>query len=440
MHSLWLSSIENTPPSATQKLDGDKKTTVLIIGGGMAGILCAYRLAEMGIPNMLVEAGRIGMGATGHTTAKITSQHRLLYAKTISKSGIDAARQYYQANENAIVQYRQLAERFPCDFEEKDAFIYSIDDRRKLDDEAAAYEKLGIPSGIDESPPLPFRTAGALCMKRQAQFHPIALLTALANSLTVYQDTFVSRIDGNKAITGHGTITAEHIILATQYPLVNIPGAYFMKMYQHRSYVVALENAKDIGGMYLDENESGFSFRSYRDMLLLGGGSHRTGRPGAGYPALRQLAASAYPSAKERYAWATQDCMTLDGLPYIGIHRKAKNHLYVATGFNKWGMTGSMVSAMLVSDLIARGQSEYQALYSPQRSMLHPQLLANVLSAAAGYIGFGKRCPHMGCALRWNAIEKTWDCPCHGSRFDESGAILNGPAKKRLHCRNHPED
>lgn len=438
MRSLWLNG--NAPPSPVQPLDGDKKTTALVIGGGMAGVLCAYRLTELGIPNILVEAGRIGMGTTGHTTAKITGQHRLLYAKMIRKSGIDAARQYYQANESAIAQYRQLAGQFPCDFEEKDAFIYSTGDRRKLDEEAAAYERLGIPSRIDESPPLPLRTVGALCMERQAQFHPTALLSALSGALTIYQDTFVSRIDGNKAVTERGTITAEHIILATHYPLVNIPGAYFIKLYQHRSYVVALQNAKELGGMYLDENESGFSFRNYRDMLLLGGGSHRTGYPGEGYAALRRLAASAYPDARERYAWSTQDCMTLDGLPYIGIHRSAKTHLYVATGFNKWGMTGSMVAATLLSDLIARGRSELQALYSPQRGMLHPQLLRNILSASIGYIGLGRRCPHMGCALRWNSAEKTWDCPCHGSRFSEGGSLLEGPAKKRLFYRKHPED
>jgi glycine/D-amino acid oxidase-like deaminating enzyme len=374
----------------------------------------------------------VGSGVTGNTTAKITAQHGLIYDKLIKKSGIDAARKYYEANMRAREDYEKLSAIFPCDFEVKTAYTYSLTDRKKVEDEGRAYEKLGIKPVFQEQPPLPFRVAGALGMENQAQFNPLKLLLAVAKELTIYEDTFVHEIRGNKAFTKEGAITAKSIILATHFPMVNIPGLYFIKMYQHRSYVIALENAPDVDGMYVDEQEKGNSFRNYMGLLFLGGGDHKTGTQGGGYEELRSLAKSAYPNAKEKYSWATQDCMTLDGIPYIGVHRKSAPNIYVATGFNKWGMTGTMVAANVLRDLITLGSSEYEELFSPQRSMLQPQLLVNGLSALGNLLLPGKRCPHMGCALRWNKAERTWDCPCHGSRFDEGGKLLNNPAKRGM--------
>lgn len=430
MLSLWKDTVERTFP--VRRLDGDAEVDVLVVGGGLAGILCAYKLKQAGVNCAVVEDGRVGGGTTGNTTAKITAQHGLVYHQIIHKYGIDAARRYYEAHAQAVEDYEKLAALFSCDFERKTAYTYSLSDRKKLEDEATAYEKLGIKPVFLDSPPLPFTVAGAIGMENQAQFHPLKLLYALARELTVYEETFVRELRGADAITNRGTIRAKNIVLATHFPLVNIPGLYFLKLYQHRSYVIALENAKDVDGMFVDEQEKGFSFRNHGNLLLLGGGDHRTGKTGGGWAELRRLAGQAYPGAKERYAWAAQDCMSLDAVPYIGVHRKSAPHLYVATGFSKWGMTGAMAAANVLRDLIALGSSEHEAVFSPSRSMLHPQLFANAFSASVNLVTPGKRCTHMGCCLKWNADERSWDCPCHGSRFDERGGVLENPATRGI--------
>ncbi len=430
--SVWAHSV-NRIKKPRAPLAGDIKTDVLVIGGGMAGVLIAHRLSEAGVDCMLAEAKTIGSGTTGNTTAKITAQHGLIYADLIRRFGIEKARMHYEANTRAISDFCALAGRYDCDLEKKTAYIYSIGNRKKLEREADAYRALGLPGRIRDRLPLPLQTDGALAMDNQAQFNPLKLLCGVADKLRIFENTFVSKIEGNIALAGCAKITAKHIVFATHYPLVNIPGLYFMKLYQHRSYVLALEGAPDVEGMYLDEREDGCSFRNYGGLLFIGGGDHKTGKRGGGYTELKKLAAKAYPNAAEKYRWAAQDTMSLDAIPYIGRHRAGKGNLYVATGFNKWGMTGAMVASRLICDLIVYGCSELEDLYSPRRSMLRGQLFLNFGAAAAGLLNPGvPRCPHMGCKLRWNDAERTWDCSCHGSRFDESGRLLDNPAKEDI--------
>ena len=231
------------------------------------------------------------------------------------------------------------------------------------------------------------------------------------------------------AITANGKIAAKKIIVATHFPMINKHGGYFLKMYQHRSYVVALKNAANIKDMYVDEDSKGLSFRSYHDVLLLGGGSHRTGGTGGNWAELEKISKKYYQKSQEIARWATQDCMTLDSIAYIGQYSKSTPDLYVATGFNKWGMTSSMVSALLLADLVLDKKNDYADVYSPSRSIWHSQLAVNMFESAKGLITPTKpRCPHMGCALKYNKQEHSWDCPCHGSRFEESGRLINNPA------------
>lgn len=430
--SVWQEKSGSPNLLRLDPLTGAVKTDVLIIGGGLAGVLCAYRLQEAGIPYILTEAKHIGAGVTGVTTAKITAQHGLLYDQLIKRFGLGPARQYYDANMAACAEYERLSSLFPCDFEKKTAYTYSTNNRRKIEAEVRAYKKLSIVPLLAETLPLPLKIKAAIGMSGQAQFNPLQFLYGIAAGLNIYENTFVSKIEDHTAHIENGTITARHIILATHFPLINIPGLYFLKMYQHRSYVVALENGPQLNGMYVDEKEDGYSFRNYRDLLLIGGGDHKTGKSGGMYKEVHQLAMKAYPACSEKYAWSAQDCMTLDGIPYIGILAKSKPHIYVATGFNKWGMTSSMVAAKILTDLITQGESEYEELFSPQRSILRPQLAVNGANAVIHLIKPGKRCSHMGCALKWNPTERSWDCPCHGSRFDRHGHIINNPAKRGI--------
>ena len=258
---------------------------------------------------------------------------------------------------------------------------------------------------------------------------------------------------------------------------MNAPGYYFMKMHQERSYVIAIEDAEDVEGMYIDEEKGGYSFRNYNGLLLLGGVSHRTGEneEGGNYEQLRKVAKDFYPNGKEKYHWSAQDCMTLDGIPYIGRYSNSTDNIYVATGFNKWGMTSSMVAAMIISDLILEKENNFSDIFSPHRfdlSLSINNIANDLIETSKNFIaekiyipkskideiekGHGgiveynnekvgvykdnegkvfivsTKCTHLGCQLQWNADELTWDCPCHGSRFDYKGRVIDTPAIKSL--------
>ena len=409
-------------------LSRELSTDVLVIGGGLAGLMTVWELRQKGVDVMLVEKDRICSATTAHTTAKLTAQHGLIYHKLIRSLGMEGASQYYKANAEAVEKLMNLCRRFGAPMEEKDNFIYSSD-RRKLDRELDAFQKLGIPAIFVEAPPLPLSAAGAIGIPGQAQFHPLKLAASLAKELTIYENSRVTELIGTTATTEHGRIRAKKIVVTTHFPFLNKHGSYFLKLYQHRSYLLALENAGTLDSMYVSDDKKGMSFSSFGGTLLLGGGGHRTGKHGGGWRELREFAAKHYPNAAEMNHWAAQDTMSLDGIPYIGQYSRNTPDLYVAAGFNKWGMTGSMVSAMLLTDLIQGKQNEYAGIFSPSRSILKPQLLFNCAETTANFlIPNTKRCPHLGCALKYNREEHSWDCSCHGSRFSESGEVLDNPA------------
>lgn len=430
MNSLWHNTAEIPRHGA---LKGDIKTDVLIIGGGLAGILCAYALKKAGVDCVVAETQRVGGGTTGNTTAKITSQHGLVYDKLIKEYGVEKAQMYLSANEWAVRQYRELCRGIDCGFEDKDNFVYSLDDRKKLEKELNALSRLGFDAEFVGKVPLPFHTEGAVKFKDQAQFNPLEFINEISKDLKIYENTKVIEIIGGAAITQNGRIYAKNFVVATHFPFINKHGGYFIKMYQHRSYVITYENAPNVGGMYVDENDKGKSFRNYGDLLLIGGGGHRTGKQGGGWQEIRTFALRSFPAAKEKYHWAAQDCMTLDGAPYIGRYSKSTPNLYVATGFNKWGMTGSMVAAKILTDKLLGRQNDFESVFEPTRSIIHPQLALNLGESLLGMITpVPKRCPHLGCALKWNSEEHSWDCPCHGSRFSKNGELLNNPATEGL--------
>ncbi|MDO5603138.1 MAG: FAD-dependent oxidoreductase [Oscillospiraceae bacterium] len=434
MKSIWSDSVilPRFP-----RLTGDLHVEVLIIGGGLTGILCAYMLEQAAVPYALVEAETIGSGITKNTTAKITSQHGLIYDKLMRKFGVEAASLYLRANEEALERIAGLCAGIPCDFERKDAFVYTMDAPEKIEKELKALQKLNYPAEFAKELPLPFCTAGAVKFPNQAQFNPLKFIGGLVKGLHIYEHTKVCELSEGRAVTTGGTVTATKMIMAAHFPFVNQHGSYFLKLYQHRSYVIALEKAPSVPGMYVDEAQKGMSFRSYDDMLLIGGGAHRTGKKGGNWRELEDFAKRYYPPAQERYRWAAQDCMSLDGVPYIGRYSKNTPDLFVATGYNKWGMTTAMAAAGILTDSITGKENPYAAVFSPSRSILTPQLAVNSFEAAINLLSFSKhRCPHMGCALKWNAAEHTWDCPCHGSRFDEKGGLIDNPSTDGIQMKD----
>lgn len=424
--SVWSDGVK-LPRFAALK--GDIKTEVLIIGGGLCGILCAYFLEKAGVDYVLVEGSRIASGITRNTTAKITSQHGVIYSKILRTAGHEMAQMYLNANQTALAEYKKLCADIKCDFEEICAYTYSISDRKKIEDEVKAVNNLGFKAKFVEKTELPFNLKGAVCFPEQAQFNPLKFIAGISKELKIYEDSFVRDITPTTAITKNGKISAKKIIVATHFPFINKHGSYFLKLYQHRSYVIAYKNIDKLEGMYVDENKKGMSFRRYGDYVLLGGGGHRTGKTGGCWQEIENFAATYYPDAKEVYKWATQDCMSLDQIPYIGKYSASTPDLYVACGFNKWGVTSSMVAAQILCDMVLDRKNKFEYVFSPQRSIFKPQLLVNGFEAALNILTPSvKRCPHLGCALKWNKAEHTWDCPCHGSRFEAEGKLIDNPA------------
>ncbi len=429
MESLWQKS---TDIPSFPRLCGDISADVLVIGGGIAGLLIAHRLKETGIEAVLVEKGRLCHGTTAGTTAKITAQHGLIYHKLLQNCGREQAQMYYRANAAAGEALKQLCRKADCSLQSKDNYVYTSDPH-KLEAEMLALQTLDIPAKCTDQLPLPVTTAGAVGFADQGQFHPLQLAKYLTKGLKIYENTKVTELIGTTAVTESGRIKAKKVVVATHFPFINKHGSYFLKLYQHRSYVLALEDAPVLDGMYVEDSKSGLSFSSFDGFLLLGGGGHRTGKQGGSYPALHAFKDQHYPNERERFSWAVQDTVSLDGIPYIGHYSRRTSDLYVATGFNKWGMTGSMVSAEIISSMIAGRESDYAPVFSPSRSILKPQLFANGLESVTNLlIPTTRRCPHLGCALHYNKEERSWDCSCHGSRFSASGKVLNNPANGDL--------
>ncbi len=426
VRSLWR---ETTSLPAFEPLRSDLKTDVLIVGGGLAGILCAHMLQQSSVDYTLVEARNICSGVTQKTTAKITVQHGFIYDRLIKTFGYERAHMYLHANQQALKAYHELCTKADCDFEKKDNYVYSRNDRKMLDRELFALQTLSVPAYMTHNIPLPVDFAGAVCVPGQAQFNPLKFISSIAKDLHIYENTPVLELAPGFARTPDGNIHAKKIIIATHFPLLNKHGLYFMKLYQHRSYVLALENAEDVQGMYVDEADNGMSFRSYGALLLVGGGGHRTGKKGGGWQELIDFANTHYPQARTVCQWATQDCMTLDGIPYIGQYSRKTPDLYVLTGFNKWGMTGAMAGAMLLRDMLLKKTPDWAEIFSPSRSILHKQFFINGAESVLNLITPTiPRCPHMGCALKYNPQEHSWDCPCHGSRFEKNGKLIDNPA------------
>lgn len=428
-NSIWKDEVKCKKfPS----LEGDIKTDVLIVGGGLCGVLCAYFLSWAGVDYKLLESDRIGNGISGNTSAKITALQGLTYNKLISSFGKDKAQLYLKANTEALERYAKMSKNIECDFTFKPAYTYTLRDRKVIEDEVFAIRSLGGKAEYVDKVSLPFEVLGAVKMPKQAQFHPMKFIDKISENLNIYENSRVIKISQNKAYTEKGSVTAKKIIIATHFPFLNLYGGYFLKMYQNRSYMMVLEDASDIDGMFVDEDMDGMSFRNHGSTLIVGAGGSRTGLYNPGIKKLDNFHKKYYPKTKKSHTWAAQDCMSLDSLPYIGKYSAVKSDLYVATGFNKWGMTTSMISALILRDMVMERENEYEELFSPQRSIMHRQLLCNGIEAVRNMASIStKRCSHLGCALKWNKYEHSWDCPCHGSRFDNTGNILDNPANKR---------
>ena len=474
-------------PPEFEKLSGDCNADAVVIGGGLCGLLCAYELQQRGAGGIvLLEAGRVLGGTTARTTGKITSQHGLIYADVEESMGTEAAWQYAKANEEAVSRFERIirTEGIDCDFTPCDAYVYALtqEGAARAEREAEAARRLSIDASFVTECALPFPVRGAVRFGGQAKFHPMKFACRIARLLKergvkIYERTPAVALSDNTVLTGSGRVYGKNVLICTHYPFTNLRGFYFARIVQNRSYVAALRGVPELKDMYVDCEDAGLSLRSAavggESLLLLGQGAHKTGHEAgvSHYGRLENVARHLYPGCTVAYRWSAQDCETSDRLPFVGRYRQFGSRVFLATGFNKWGMTGGMAAAGILADLITAGRSPVAGVFSPGRSDFGAQAgglfretadtalnflrgyaevphggVADLANGKGGIVEFGGAkigayrdedgglhgirpvCTHMRCPLRWNPEERTWDCPCHGSRFDPDGNVLGNPA------------
>ncbi|PLT30295.1 FAD-dependent oxidoreductase [Peribacillus deserti] len=491
----WRDSAELKKFSA---LNEDIETDIAIVGGGITGITAAYLLLKEGRKVTLIEADSILNGTTGHTTAKISAQHGLIYSKLIEQHGEQNAKLYYEANHNALQFIRNLVNehQVDCDFSTQDAYVFTETSEYlpKLHDETRAYERLGIDGTFVETTPLSFPVKGAVLMRDQAQFHPLKYLSFLVDRIvemggTIYENTVAGDVKKGPPTkitiknNNKNEITCNQVLICSHYPFYNKEGKYFARLHQSRSYVLAVKTEKEFpGGMYINAEKPTRSLRytmiDGEKAVLFGGDSHKTGQDldtKDYYEELVPFAEKTYGVKEIPYRWSAQDIHTLDSIPYIGRLTDDYENVYVATGYAKWGMTNGTNAALLMRDLVIGADNPYEEVFTPRRFNPNPSIMnfikdnANVakhlvegkldkpnhtieeVGIDEGHVVTvnGKRagayrdkngelflvdttCTHMGCELNWNRGDRTWDCPCHGSRFAVNGDVIDGPAKNPL--------
>jgi glycine/D-amino acid oxidase-like deaminating enzyme/nitrite reductase/ring-hydroxylating ferredoxin subunit len=476
--SLWFQ--DSTRP-ARAPLDRDLTVDVAVLGAGIVGLTTALLLERQGARVAVLEARRVGAGASGYNTAKLSSLHGLTYETLAGRLGSDAARTYGAANEAGIARVFELADELgiECDLRRKPNYTYaeSPSDLDQVRGEAEVARQLGLPASYVDDVDLPFPVAGAVRFEDQAEFHPVRYLDGIAAALSgpLHEGTMATHVHRGRVRTAVGpTLTAGHVVVATHLPFLD-RGLYFARCHPERSYVVAGRTAEAPAGMYLSTEQPAHSIRAHGEWLLVGGESHKTGQADA---AKRYARLEAW--ARERFGiepelrWSTQDHMPVDGVPYVGRHDPLSPGVWVATGFRKWGLAMGTAAAELLAAQIAGRDHEWAPLFDPQR--LRPKAGAgsfakenanvalrffgdrlvkrgSVDEIAPGeglIIGAGlaqraayrdedgtlhelsARCTHLGCIVNWNSAERTWDCPCHGSRFAATGEVIEGPAVRPL--------
>ena len=494
---LWLEQAESAYPSLTEDLEVD----VAVIGAGITGVTTAYQLKRAGKTVALVEATAIGHGATGYTTAKLTVGHRLVYADLVEAYDVETARRYARSNQEAIEQVAEIVREhaIECDFERAANYVYAESPGcvPELERELDAARAAGIASELTTETELPYPVAAAIRVAGQAQLHPWKYLAALARTIDgdgshVFELTRATNVrSGSPCVveTPTGRIRATHVIVATQLPFLD-RGLFFARAHPAKSYVVAAAVAADDAprGMYISVDAPTRSVRSTagdkgRRILLVGGEGHKPGDEQdmrRRYKRLEAFLADRFGASAE-YRWSTHDYSPIDLLPYIGRLRPGEEHIFVATGFAKWGMTKGTLAASILSDTVLGRSNEYADLYDTDR--INPRQSGRRLATENGQVAkfffrdrvrprpgedevealapgegcvariggrhyavsraedgelltLSARCTHLGCIVGWNAADRAWECPCHGSRFASDGTVVQGPATQDLPRRN----
>ncbi|OLF13552.1 FAD-dependent oxidoreductase [Actinophytocola xanthii] len=486
--SLWVATAQAPDRSAALP----SKADVVVLGAGIAGLTTAYLLAEAGRTVTVIEADRVAAGVSGHTTAKLTSQHGLRYDQLTRSKGRAAAASY-GASQLAALEWvlRVAAEQgIECALERVDSYVYSTrpDQRDTLRAEAEAALNAGLPASYVDMVDIPVSAVGAVRFADQAQFHPRQWLLGLAalvesrggRIVEGVRATNVTEANPMRVHTTAGTIQAEAVVVTTHYPILD-RGVFFARLEPTRDLVVAGPAPKEVTGTYLDA-DTHYSVRAAtaggRRYFVVGGEAYRVGARldvNAKYEKLAEWAATHLGLTSITHRWSAHDMSTLDGVPYVGRYHPGAKRLFVATGFGQWGMTGGTAAGLLLRDLVLGEKNDLASLYDPNRVSLrsvpsfvsanatvakhlagdHARALrsadastlepgsARVARRGAAMVAsyrdetgelheVSARCTHLGCLVAFNNAERSWDCPCHGSRFGVDGSVLQGPAVRPL--------
>jgi glycine/D-amino acid oxidase-like deaminating enzyme/nitrite reductase/ring-hydroxylating ferredoxin subunit len=482
--SIWLTE----PGSAYPVLDGETTVDVAVVGAGIAGLTTALLLKRAGLTVAVLEADHVGHGASGNNTAKVSALQATVYSELVAKHGVPTATSYAEANLAGVETLAGIVDQegIECDLRRRPAVTYAIaeDERAGVAAEFEAASKAGLPVVRDQDVDLPFPVFGSVRLDDQLSIHPVRYLRGLAAAVDgdgsgVFEHSRVQRVRGGRVHTDAGTVLADRVVIATHAPLLD-RGAYFARLETVRSYCVAarLRSGNPPEVLAINAGDPVWSIAAAGDLLILSGQGHPTGERGvdAGrYLALETFAREHWDVAEITHRWSAQDLYSYDGLPMVGPYLPGSRNLYVATGFRKWGLAMGTAAAVLLTDTITGKAGPWAALFSPQRVSLRgaPRLAMLNAKVAKEFVGdrlrpgevsdteaiprgearvlregltqtgvyrdeqgelhaVSLRCTHLGCLLRFNGAETSWDCPCHGSRFDVDGAVLAGPATKPL--------
>ena len=485
--SYWNATAE--APSFPS-LSGDLNVDVAIIGGGIVGITAARLLKDMGVTVAVIEARRVGRQVTGKSTAKMSSQHGIRYQTLEQKFGEDRARLYAEAQETGIRRISELAAQWniEADIEPMPAYVYTNDESyvSQIEKEVEVAQRLGLPASLTRDTGLPFEVLTAMRWDNQAQFHPTKYVAGLAATIPgdgshVFENSRALDWEPTRVVTDRGTVTARNVVMATHLPLGQV-GMYYSMAYPKAEPVIAAPIRRVPPGMYKNAEEPGHSIRTHRRngqvYGIAAGTSFKPGHPDEErkYVAdIERWLTEHFDAGPIEYRWINEDYTPMDSAPFIGWSSDMGTGYLVATGFDAWGISNGTAAAMIIADLATGKENRWLEIFDASRvkpiaggaefvkenAEVAAHLVGGYLSRKpksfdelepghaaimkidgdnvaafkdeAGVVhAVSAVCTHMGCLVGWNETDRTWDCPCHGSRFELSGEVIHGPATKPL--------